>query len=115
MADIVEAMLRGVTDVFQANDRRRVGEISRMDDGVDGLHRAIKLYLTRISRDGFDDEASRRYSDVLSFAINLEHIGDIIDKNLMELAAKRASVPAWPSRPRARKRSASCASGWWLT
>ncbi|WP_342241256.1 Na/Pi cotransporter family protein [Inquilinus sp. OTU3971] len=89
MADIVEGMLRGVVDAFQADDRRRVAEISRMDDGVDGLHRAIKLYLTRISRDGFDDEAGRRYSDVLSFAINLEHIGDIIDKNLMELAAKR--------------------------
>ncbi len=89
MADIVEAMLRGVIDVFQADDHRRVAEISCMDDGVDSLHRAIKLYLTRISRDGFDDEASRRYSDVLSFAINLEHVGDIIDKNLMELAAKR--------------------------
>ncbi|WP_225769562.1 Na/Pi cotransporter family protein [Inquilinus sp. Marseille-Q2685] len=89
MADIVEAMLRGVIEAFQADDRRRVAEISRMDDGVDSLHRAIKLHLTRISRDGFDDEAGRRYSDVLSFAINLEHIGDIIDKNVMELAAKR--------------------------
>jgi phosphate:Na+ symporter len=89
MADIVEAMLRGVIDVFQADDRKHVAEISRMDDGVDGLHRAIKLYLIQIDRDGFDEEASRRYSDVLAFAINLEHIGDIVDKNLMELAAKR--------------------------
>jgi phosphate:Na+ symporter len=89
MADIIEAMVRGVIEVFEIDDRKRVAEISRMDDGVDSLHRAIKLYLTRISRDGFDDEAGRRYSDVLSFGINLEHIGDIIDKNLMELAAKR--------------------------
>ena len=89
MADIVEAMLRGVIDAFDTDDRKRVAEISHMDDGVDSLHRAIKLYLTRISRDGFDDEASRRYSDILAFAINLEHIGDIIDKNLMELAAKK--------------------------
>ena len=27
--------------------------------------------------------------EVIAFAINLEHIGDIIDKNLMELAAKK--------------------------
>jgi phosphate:Na+ symporter len=27
--------------------------------------------------------------EVISFTINLEHIGDIIDKNLMELAAKK--------------------------
>jgi len=89
MADIVEAMLRGVIDAFRTEDRKRVIEISRTDDDVDSLHRAIKLYLTKISRDGFDEEASRRYSDVLSFAINLEHIGDVIDKNLMELATKK--------------------------
>jgi phosphate:Na+ symporter len=90
MADIVEAMLRGVIAVFQADDRKHLAEISRMDDSVDGLNRAIKLYLIQIDRDGFDEQASRRYSDVLAFAINLEHIGDIVDKNLMELAAKRA-------------------------
>jgi len=89
MADLVETMLCGVIDAFRIDDRKRVAEISRMDDDVDSLYRAIKLYLTKISRDGFDEEASRRYSDVLSFAINLEHIGDIIDKNLMELATKR--------------------------
>lgn len=89
MADIVEAMLRGAIDAFQTEDRKRVAEISRTDDDVDSLHRAIKLYLTKISRDGFDEEASRRYSDVLGFAINLEHIGDIIDKNLLELATKK--------------------------
>ena len=27
--------------------------------------------------------------EIVAFAINLEHIGDIIDKNLMELAAKK--------------------------
>ena len=32
----------------------------------------------------------RRYAEILSFVTNLEHVGDIIDKNLMELAAKKA-------------------------
>jgi phosphate:Na+ symporter len=27
--------------------------------------------------------------EIISFSINLEHIGDIIDKNLMELAIKK--------------------------
>jgi phosphate:Na+ symporter len=35
------------------------------------------------------DEDSRRYVEILSFTTNLEHIGDIVDKNLMELAAKK--------------------------
>ena len=36
-----------------------------------------------------DDRQSRRAMEILSLAINLEHIGDIIDKNLMELASKK--------------------------
>jgi phosphate:Na+ symporter len=35
------------------------------------------------------DDESRRFIEILTFTTNLEHIGDIIDKNLMELAAKK--------------------------
>src|SRR5437762_13268169 len=35
------------------------------------------------------DEESRRYVEIITFTTNLEHVGDIIDKNLMELAAKK--------------------------
>ena len=61
-----------------------------MDNAVDKLHEAIKLYVTkhypRKSRTTVRQAARWRSSH---FAINLEHIGDIIDKNLMELAAKK--------------------------
>ena len=35
------------------------------------------------------EQESRHYIEILAFNTNLEHIGDIIDKNLMELAQKR--------------------------
>jgi phosphate:Na+ symporter len=35
------------------------------------------------------EDESRHYIEILAFNTNLEHIGDIIDKNLMELAQKR--------------------------
>ena len=89
MADVVEIMLRGTLEVFQNGDRKRVSEISRLDNVVDRLHSAIKLYLMKISQEMLDEESSRRYSEILSLNINLEHVGDIIEKNLMELAAKR--------------------------
>jgi phosphate:Na+ symporter len=41
-----------------------------------------------VSTGELSDEESRRYVEILTFNTNLEHIGDIIDKNLMELAAK---------------------------
>lgn len=89
MGDVVREMLAKSVDVFKTNDANVVREIERTDDVVDRLHEAIKLYLTRISKEELDGGESERSIEVLSFTTNLEHIGDIIDKNLMELAAKK--------------------------
>ena len=35
------------------------------------------------------EEESRQAFDLVNFTTNLEHIGDVIDKNLLDLAAKR--------------------------
>jgi phosphate:Na+ symporter len=60
-----------------------------MDNSVDGLDEAIKLYLTKLTRGSLDEREGRRAMEIISFAINLEHMGDIIDKNLSELAMKK--------------------------
>ena len=59
------------------------------DDAVDRLHEAIKLYLIQTSRTDLGEEEGRRYVEILGFTMNLEHVGDIVDKNLMELANKK--------------------------
>lgn len=89
MADVVEAMLRGSLEVFQTDDRKRVAEICRMDNILDRLNDAIKLYLADIGPDALDEEDNRRCSEILAFTINLEHVGDVIDKGLMDLAGKK--------------------------
>lgn len=94
MGDTVREMLAGSLDVFRSNDRKLVREIERADDIVDHLHESIKLYLTRISKEELDRDESERTIEVLSFTTNLEHIGDIIDKNLMELATKKMKKKA---------------------
>jgi phosphate:Na+ symporter len=87
--DIIETMLRQSMTALMTDDRKLVSEISRMDNTVDKLDEAIKLYVTRITRESLDERDGRRAMEIISFTINLEHIGDIIDKNLMELAAKK--------------------------
>ena len=89
MGDLVEVMLRQVIAGLMANDRTIVAEVSRMDNAVDRLDEAIKLYITKLTRGNVDEREARRAMEIVSFAINLEHIGDIIDKNLSELAAKK--------------------------
>jgi phosphate:Na+ symporter len=89
MADQVEAMLRQVLVALTGNDRRAATELVRMDNRVDRLDEAIKLYLTRLSRGSLDEREARRAMEIISFTLNLEHVGDILDKNLSELAVKR--------------------------
>src|ERR1700722_195241 len=110
VGDTVEAMLRQVMTAIMTDDRQLVGELSRMDNIVDRLTEAIKLYIARLTRDSLDEREGRRAMEIVSFAINLEHVGDIIDKSLCELALKKiknrysfsaegaAEITAFPNR-----------------
>jgi phosphate:Na+ symporter len=89
IGDIVETMLRRTMIALATDDRKLVAEISRMDNAVDHLEEAVKLYVIKLTRESLDDQDGHRAMEIIAFSINLEHVGDIIDKNLMELAAKK--------------------------
>jgi phosphate:Na+ symporter len=89
MGDFIEEMLGKAMTALMTNDRKLAAEVSRMDNIVDRLDEAIKLYVTKITRESLDERDGRRAMEIIAFTINLEHIGDIIDKNLVELAVKK--------------------------
>jgi phosphate:Na+ symporter len=89
MGDVVETMLRQTMTALMNNDRNLVAEVSRMDNIADRLDEAVKLYVTRLTRESLEEGDGLRAMEIIAFSINLEHIGDIIDKNLMELASKK--------------------------
>jgi phosphate:Na+ symporter len=89
MGDTLERMLRDTMKVFETDDRNLAQAVSRNDDIIDKLHEAIKLYLTQVSQENMGEAESRRAMEIIAFTTNLEHIGDIIDKNLIELATKK--------------------------
>jgi phosphate:Na+ symporter len=89
LGDRVADMLHRALPAIEGSDPRLVRGVEEADDAVDRLHEAIKLYLVQVSKAGLSAEESARYAEILTFTTNLEHIGDIIDKNLMELAAKK--------------------------
>jgi phosphate:Na+ symporter len=89
MADALEAMLRGALEAIDQGDRKRVVATKGLDDVLDRLNRAIKVYLTELDPDWLDDDDNRRLTEILAFITNLEHAGDIVESNLMAIAAKR--------------------------
>jgi phosphate:Na+ symporter len=89
LADNVEVMLREAILTFQTGSEARRQEIKAIDDEVDRLQEEVKLYLTRLTRRPLPESDSRKAFDLILFTTNLEHVGDIIDKSLLELAAKK--------------------------
>lgn len=89
LADTVELMLREAIHPFEDRDDVRREELRKLDSDVDRLQEEIKLYLTKLTRAPLSPEDSRRAFDLILFITNLEHVGDIIDKNLLVLAAKK--------------------------
>jgi phosphate:Na+ symporter len=88
-ADVVETMLRGILPVLRNNDLRLSGELRKLDDTVDELYSAIKFYLTQISGEALSKEESRRWTDIVSFTINMEQVGDIIERVLQDIEDKK--------------------------
>ncbi|MEO5766108.1 MAG: Na/Pi cotransporter family protein [Casimicrobiaceae bacterium] len=89
IGDIVEQMLGGMLTVLRTNDRALAERLRKMDDIVDELYTAVKLYLTQISREALDEAEGRRWADIVSFTINMEQIGDIIERVLSDIEDKK--------------------------
>ena len=82
-------MLRRCLEMLETNNHALAAEIGEMDNAVDALHAAVKLYLARLVNEDLTEEERRRAYEVMTYAINLEHAGDIIDRNLKGLASKK--------------------------
>lgn len=90
LGDMVDGMLQRTLASLDESDDTPFAEVARLENQVDRLHEEIKLYVARLSRGELDDADARRANEVLSYAINLEHIGDIIEGGLAEIAVKKA-------------------------
>lgn len=88
MSETIDTMLRRVIDLYDSSDKAEQRALARLDDSVDSSHMEIKHYLAEITRDALTDEESVRCLELTEACIKLEHVGDIITKNLIPHAAK---------------------------
>jgi phosphate:Na+ symporter len=90
MADILETMLVGLRNAIEKPDRRQIGETKRLNTFLDRLNAAIKTYLIALDPEALNEADQRRQREILTFAVNLEQAGDVVDTNLLSNAAKMA-------------------------
>ncbi|UWU19758.1 Na/Pi cotransporter family protein [Rhizobium sp. CB3171] len=89
VGDLIERMLIRTENALNNNDLAPLKEIAVLEKRVDRIQQEVKIYLSKLGREGLDDENGRRSIVIIDYAINLEHIGDIIEKGLAEQVAKK--------------------------
>ncbi|WP_454850200.1 Na/Pi cotransporter family protein [Rhizobium binxianense] len=92
VGDLIERMLICASDAFKHSDQSKLAEIPELEDKVDILQQEVKVYLSKLGREGLSDENARRSIVIIDYAINLEHMGDIIEKGLLEQVKKKISL-----------------------
>jgi phosphate:Na+ symporter len=92
LADIVQDMLTGLLTVLKTNDFQLAEQLRKRDDEIDRLYTAIKLYLAQVSREALEERESKRWTDIIQFTINMEHVGDIIERVLIDIAERKIQL-----------------------
>ncbi|MTI17956.1 Na/Pi cotransporter family protein [Rhodobacteraceae bacterium RKSG542] len=92
MSEKVEMMLRGVPMAFSTKKTKTVKDLMRLDDEVDDLHRSIKEYLADVNADRMNEDDYQKYAALMNYCVCLEQIGDVIQRNLLNQAKKRAGL-----------------------
>ena len=89
VAEILRGMIEEMKASFRAKDTAIVEHVSECDNQVDILHNAIIPFLAKLSQEELTQEQSDRCIDYIYIQNELESIGDLIDKNVMNLAHKK--------------------------
>ena len=92
VGDLIERMLRQANDAMRDSDLSKLNDISALEGRVDRIQHAIKVYVLKVGRDGLCQKDQRRAMDIVEYAINLEHIGDIIEKGIRPEIAKKIDL-----------------------
>jgi phosphate:Na+ symporter len=87
MGDVLEQMLEAFNKVVHGEPREE-RTVRRLDDDVDVLYTAIKLYLARMPKEDLPAEDSRRWGEIIEMSLNLEQAGDIIERMSGDVADK---------------------------
>ncbi|MFC5696968.1 Na/Pi cotransporter family protein [Pseudomonas sp. GCM10022186] len=90
LADMAMLMLRRTTGLIETPDRSAISELRAQDQALDQLSAAIRAYLADIGQDGMSDGDADRAQEILLFAINIEHVGDLVANSLLPLVMRRA-------------------------
>ncbi len=92
MGEVVERMFRNTFIALKKNDVELAKRTRKMDQLANQFYDEVKLYLTRLSRESLGEKESKRCNEIMAYATNLEHIGDIISVDMIDSILRKKLV-----------------------
>lgn len=89
VADFIQEMILEMRQAFRSKDPAVLDNITQLDTKVDTLHKKIITFLAKLSQEELTVEESKQCINYMYIQNELESIGDVIDKNILSLAAKK--------------------------
>jgi phosphate:Na+ symporter len=89
MADLVRDMLVRSLEVLEKNDSQLAKQLIIDDDKIDTLEEAITPFVAKLTQEDLSGDQPNRGVELLYIVNDLEHIGDVISKNIMGHANKK--------------------------
>ncbi|MEE4013506.1 Na/Pi cotransporter family protein [Roseibium sp. FZY0029] len=86
MGELVEVMARPVLMMLEKGSEPEIRRLQQLDTQVNAIHSSVKLYIAEVNRGELTGEQAERSMELVGFAVNLERAGDLVAKNLLELA-----------------------------
>lgn len=91
IGDVIEDMLKGMKLAIVGNDRAMNAQCRALDDRIDELYSSVKMYLTGVDATTLADEDATRWDEIMLVNINLEYVGDIVERVLVDLDQRKLS------------------------
>ncbi|QEU06829.1 Na/Pi cotransporter family protein [Paracoccus yeei] len=91
IGDMAERMLRQTRSAFGANDTSHLAAVGELEERIDRRQQEVKNYLSRLGNTATETDR-RRAINILDYVINLEHVGDIIEKGLAPAVRKKIGL-----------------------
>jgi phosphate:Na+ symporter len=101
MGDTVEAMLRSLPALFEEWNEAQAKHLLAMEQDLDRMHFATKIYLSRLQHDRLTEKQSDEAATLISLAGHIEAAGDEASGTILSLAKrlhleqKRFSPSGW--------------------
>ncbi|KPY79083.1 MULTISPECIES: Na/Pi cotransporter family protein [Pseudomonas syringae group genomosp. 2] len=95
MGDLIESMLGSMLGsmlaVLRGTQTAVTQEVRRLNDDVEALYSAIKLYLAQMPREDLGEHDNRRWAEIIELTINLELASGLIERMLRKIQQQKTS------------------------